>query len=143
MTRPRDSQYARFWKSTRVIESFGQTFKTEKNIEAYVRKSAARAFLMRRYPLQGTFTINHLPRPQREKGDRWSVSIPEDSRDTRTVIYCLTRLIWARTHPQSAFTGWEWAMIYLDVVQALMGRPAADLLKASYRVHGVRYREKA
>jgi hypothetical protein len=142
MTRPRDSQYAKFWKATKVIEPFGQTFATEKNVETYVRKSAARAFLTRRYPLHGTFTVNHLPRTQREKGDYWSVSIPADSRHTRTVIYCLTRLIWSRAHPRSAFTGWQWAMIYLDVVQALMGRPAADLLKASYRVHGVQYREK-
>jgi hypothetical protein len=148
MPRQRNSQYGKFWAAQSTIDSHGRDFTAARALP-YIKKAQARVFLLRRYPsFARSFRVDWLPRNHRERGDYWSIGIPEGKYDECTIIYCLARVIWSRESSSSrdgrewAYTGWQWASIYLDLVHALMGKPAADLLKAAYQVHGVRWKPK-
>jgi hypothetical protein len=149
MPRERNSQFGKFWKAQSVLDSIDRPFKTKKGMTTYIRKATDRAFLRRRYPeLAKPIHIEFLPKFHREKGSSLSVSIPENRMNMHCVLYCLTRVIWCREARKTrggttwAYNGWQWAAIYLDVVQSLMGKEAADLLKSAYSVYRVRWKPK-
>lgn len=73
----------------------------------------------------------------------YKISIPKWARTEWVVLHELAHILeWrdrARTGVRTASHGWEFAAIYLFLVKTMLGKDTADLLKASFRKHRVKF----
>jgi hypothetical protein len=143
MTRPRNSQYAKFWKAQGILASISRELKTEKQVERFVSNARERAFLKRRYPhLQYGIHVSHEETKLVALYNE--INIPPAHRREHEICRQIAIVLFYRAdwREQWAWHGWQFCAIYLDVVRAMMGKKAHDVLKASFRANRVRFAEK-
>lgn len=144
MDRPRNTQRAKFWRAQAVLSEVSRPFKTERGVKRFVINARERAFLRRRYGEFLTRDIMVKFEGQPEAG-RWIIVAPGTEWKEHSMCRLIARVIWHRKQPYHCPLAWhgiEYCAIYVDVVQAMMGRTSAELLKNSFRAHGVRFKPK-
>jgi putative metallohydrolase (TIGR04338 family) len=142
----RDQQRARLYRAEKVVLK-GKTkpLPTVADIEAYIAKMQSRVTLVKRFGPA-------LTRPIRVKDGRGTsiarggvnhINMPLWSRNEFITLHEVAHVIAQRLHGTAlAGHGWEYANIYLQLVQSMLGREKCEELKASFKAEKVRWTAK-
>ncbi|MGO4558107.1 hypothetical protein [Mesorhizobium sp. 2RAF21] len=165
----RDTQRARLYRAERALETLASSLPTVSDVERYLQQQSSRQTLRSRYGNAVDVTDWKLMvtdgrgcRSALAYGD-YKIAIPLWARKDWVVLHewahivhertnvCSYRYSWAPMSQHGSRTlelrggaahGWQYAAIYLDLVHFCMGKEAADALKASFKIHNVRFRPK-
>lgn len=148
MGRARDSQRSAFWAAQAVLETHARLIETQKRMLRFVENARSRAYLKRRYKtaLRREIILDFCVWDTRENFEPFysTITVPpkKDKWTDLTMCRQIAYVLLMRTHGQAAWHGREFCAIYLDVVRAMMGAAAYELLKGSFRKHKVRFTPK-
>ena len=142
MARARNTQRKRYYNATSIMKSLERPL-TETEIRNLVFSAPNRKFLTSRYPevkrpFMGKFFGGKI------RGERTYVGIPTTCHTNWYASWAVAQLIWKRRdwREEQAWHGWEFCAVLIDVVHAFMGKVAADTLRESFKLHGVRFKPK-
>jgi putative metallohydrolase (TIGR04338 family) len=146
-SKERDNQRSKLYKAERATSMWKnpKRLDTVKDIEKFVERVQARKSLRKRF---GYCLGRHVEvldgRGRRSAcGGSWGIKMPIWSRNELIVCHELAHTINIRMcGSRVAGHGWQFANIYLQLVQSMMGKDAADELKASFKKHRVRFNPK-
>lgn len=146
MSRPRDSQKSRLYKAEReALNKRSKRLETISDITRYVDRISKRATIVRRYgtELRKPIFIGDGRGKRNAGGDAKGIYMPKWSRTEFIVLHEMSHCIACRMYGRYniAAHGREYAAIYLDLVRFMLGKDAADALKASFRTHRVKWRK--
>lgn len=150
MARQHDGQRAKFWAADSILDDHARSLGTETTVKRFIKDACGRAFLTRRYRAELLREIilrfDTNPRRRHYETSYWSIIVPPHVSAWTDHNLCrqLAYIIHARRDRlgKLAWHGREFCAIYLDVVRALMGVAAHDLLRARFRYTGVRFTPK-
>jgi putative metallohydrolase (TIGR04338 family) len=140
---PRDTQRSRLYKAETALINIAKPLYEVRDVEKYVKRVLARQSILRRYP-----RTNPNVRVKDGRGTRralaygsHTISLPLWARNEAVVLHELAHTIAVRHYYREKIAGhgWQFAAILLDLVRAMMGKEAHDLLRASFKEHKVRY----
>jgi putative metallohydrolase (TIGR04338 family) len=149
MARPhpplRDSQRQRVYNAENT-QPRGRAMPTVPEMQRYVDRITSTQWWQRRYPRAAT-AIQVRPGHGRRHACAYSsgeaIAMPRSLRSEMVVLHELAHSANMRQAPGAyADHGWEFVVIYLDLVHHFMGRAAADGLRAAFKAHRVRLRPK-
>lgn len=144
----RDSQRAKLYKADDILKHFAKPLPEIKNIEKYADKLFKMKRLMNKYPrasLRGRPLVKDGRGCRNATGSAGSIVIPAGwARQEDVVCHELAHCITDREFGwRTAGHGWQFCMVYLDVVKWMMGLEAHDALKASFKKSKVRFTKPA
>jgi putative metallohydrolase (TIGR04338 family) len=148
MVRPRDSQKSRLYKAERAaLDKISKRLDTIDDITRFVDRIRKRATIVRRYgyELKRSVFIGDGRGKRNAGGDSRGIYMPKWSRTEYIVLHELSHCIACRRYGRYniAAHGREFAAVYVDLVRYIIGKEAADALKASFREHRVKFRRSA
>lgn len=148
--RERDSQRSRVYRAeNKAFSSQPEAstwLETTADIERYLRYVVSLKRVTDSWPVLKQPVAVHDGRGlTRASANQWSITMPNIYRKKWIVLHELSHVIHQRqvSTCRSAFHGWQYAEIYLRLVLLVLGREAHDALKASFKAHGVKYKEPA
>jgi putative metallohydrolase (TIGR04338 family) len=145
----RDNQRSKLYKAEKVLADKAFTYRldTVRDMERLVKKVQTRATLVRRYgpELRKPIFVGDGRGKRNAGGDGQGIYMPRWSRTAYIVLHELAHTISIRKYGRSAIAphGRHFCAVYLDLVRFILGKEAADALKASFRDRGVKYRRTA
>ena len=143
----RDTQRSKVYAAeNKALKPFAVRIETVPEIERYVERVRKRATLARRYgpELARPIRVGDGRMRRRAGGDAAGIYMPRWSRTQWIVLHELAHTISIRKHGRSNIAGHgrEYCAVYIDLVRYMIGKEAADALKASFVEHGVKYKKK-
>lgn len=148
MKEERDSQRGKLYKAEcAALTPFQETYPEMEDVNLYVARTVERAPIKARYG--AAFAKRRLQ--VKDGRGRWRaggcaqyITIPRHNRLNWVILHELAHTLTQRIHGHYvAAHGWQFAAIYIDLVHFMMGKAAADALKAAFREHHVRWKPKA
>lgn len=143
----RDNQRNKLYKAEKVLSKISKPLATVPDMEKFIKALSKKATIKKRYgnELNRDVYVGSGKARRAAGGDAKGVYMPLWSRTEYIVLHELAHCISMRKFGRNMIAphGWEFCLVYMDLVRFVMGREAADLLKASFRQHKVRYKAKA
>ncbi len=147
MVRPRDNQRSRLYKAERVLNKLSKRLEKVDDMKRFVDRLRKRATIVRRYgvELKTSIFIGDGRGKRNAGGDSRGIYMPLWSRTEYIVLHEMAHCIACRRYGRYniAAHGREFAAVYVDLVRYMLGKEAADTLKASFREHRVKFRRSA
>lgn len=141
MDRPRDSQRSRLYTAEEVLKPLSKRYAEMPELEAFVKRVAARSTLLRWYPeLARPIRVGDGRMRRRAGGDRYGIYMPRWSRCTYVILHELSHMIAERKFGSDVvpWHGPEFCRIYGNLVGNVMGQEAWRTLRASFKKHRVK-----
>lgn len=142
----RDSQRGKVYKSDHALDTYGR-LETVPEIEAFVAKLWKSERFKKRFPREigcSPPSVRDGRGRRRASGGRCQIRMPRWSRTKGIICHELAHTVHIRSgkgQPWCAAHGWEFCLIYLQIVYILMGWDAHDALKAAFKANRVKYRQ--
>jgi hypothetical protein len=164
MTKERDTQRAKVYKTDHALDDISQQYATIEDIRRFLRDTCRRQRVQAEFPCTAllaekfaddTFRIHDGGGTRIARGGYSRLNFPRWSRYTGVVLHELAHVIHAREEHSfgrdrelmkrdgyKAAHGWRFMQIYLRLVLHAMGRTAHDKLKAAAKANKVRIAPK-
>lgn len=132
----RDSQKKKAYTAEDILKPISANFKTIEETRAYVDKVTMSHFYQHQWPAASwSIRVRDGRGTTIARGGRRGINLPLWA---RTEYVCLHEI--AHCVVPDAKHGWQWAQVFLQLVEHFMGRKAGEILKQSFINHRVRFR---
>lgn len=138
----RDTQRQKLYRAEEVLRRDGapgaERFGSVTEMQAFVDKLVTYAWWKRAFPYDRHITVKDGRGRRSACGDPVfrEISMPTWSRTKAVLLHEVAHVVAPR---DVAWHGWEFAEVYLKLVQHCLGADEAKALKASFKQHHVRY----
>lgn len=143
----RDTQRSKVYAAeNKALKAFAVPLATVPEMEKFVERVRKRATLVRRYgpELARSIRVGDGRMRRRAAGNAAGIYMPRWSRLNWIVLHELAHTLSIRKHGRQNIAGHgrEFCAVYIDLVRYMIGKEAADALKASFVEHGVKYKKR-
>lgn len=134
-----------FFAADAILDSLSRPLETEKRLRRFVETARTRAFLKSRYSWELSYPLTIRLEARANFATFGSAILTPNSKARWTdqkMCQMIARVIALRRERKSKWYDRTYCEVYLDVVRAMMGKAAHDLLKERFKSYGVKFRPK-